>query len=73
MNDLHEGMSAKGLMGGSFRDTGHGYPGGSRDFWMIELICSAMDCICNTNGKCSVPSRSIIGPGGKCKGYQKDK
>jgi len=68
-----EQLKKSSLMADPFRDTGHGYPGGSRDFWMIELPCSATDCICNTNGKCSVPSRAIIGPGGKCKGYQKDK
>lgn len=54
------------------RPHGEGYPGGSRDFWDIELDCAATDCVANSGrGKCCSPASAKIGVGGKCKGYQK--
>lgn len=63
------GHRRQGLMA-DFRDTNHGYPGGSRDFWNITLKCKSTDCICNTGrGECAVTARAIIGKKGKCSGY----
>jgi hypothetical protein len=67
-------LKKKELMA-DFRDRcGDGYPGGSRDFWCVEVQCKCSDCICNSgHGTCAVPSRAIVGGDGKCEGYLIDK
>ena len=72
MNNHQEDMCSKGLMADPLK-SGSGYPGGSRDFWMIELPCGATSCVCNSNGKCCVPSNAKIGKNGKCEGFRKRK
>ena len=74
MSNHPNGMIVNGLMADPFKDTGHGYPGGSRDFWMVDVECECTDCVCNSGyGTCAVPSLAKIGKNGKCKGYQKRK